>query len=76
VESGTDIPMDTVYRETLLNAGFGTFNTDRYLTTADYKSVRNVASGAPYDHIVVLVNHRGTEVAGFIISMHYRLWMI
>ena len=57
VESGTDIPMDTVYRETLMNAGFGTFNSDRYLTTADFKSVRNVASCAPYDHIVILVNH-------------------
>lgn len=56
-ERGTDIPMDTVSRETLLNSNFGTFDSDRYLTTADFKSVRNAASGVPYDQIVILVNH-------------------
>jgi len=56
-ESGTDIPGDSVFRETLLNSNFYTFNSARYLTTPDFKSVRNVASGAIYDHIVILVNH-------------------
>ena len=57
MESGTDIPGDTVFRETLLNSNFYTFNSDRYLTTADFKTVCNVASNAPYDQIVILVNH-------------------
>lgn len=56
-ESGTDIPGDTVFKETLLNSNFYTFNSDRYLTTADFKTVRNVASNAPYDQIIILVNH-------------------
>ncbi len=55
-QSGTDIPQDSVFRETLLHSSFNTFNTERYLTTADFKSVRNAASGVPYDHIVILVN--------------------
>lgn len=56
-ESGTDIPGDTIFRETLLNSNFYTFNSARYLTTADFKTVRNVASFAPYDQVVILVNH-------------------
>jgi hypothetical protein len=40
-----------------MHSGFGTFNSDRYLTTPDFKSVRNAASNIPYDQIVILVNH-------------------
>lgn len=56
-ESGTDIPGDSIFSNTLLNSNFYTFNTERYLTTADFKTVRNVASSAPYDQIIILVNH-------------------
>jgi hypothetical protein len=55
-ESGTDIPADTVFRNTLLSSGFNTLNTERYLMAPDFKTVRDVASAAPYDHIVILVN--------------------
>lgn len=56
-ESGTDIPGDTVFVSTLLNSSFNTFDTERYLTTPDFKKVRDVASNAPYDQIIILVNH-------------------
>lgn len=57
VESGTDIPADTISRNTLLNSNFSTFGTDRYLMTTDFKKVRDVASSAPYDQIIILVNY-------------------
>ncbi len=56
-ESGTDIPGDSVSRNTLLNSSFYTFGSDRYLTTPDFKKVRDIASNAPYDQIIILVNH-------------------
>ena len=56
-ESGTDIPGDSISRNTLLNSNFYTFGSDRYLTTSDFKKVRDVAANAPYDHIIILVNH-------------------
>jgi len=56
-ESGTDIPGDSISRNTLLNSNFYTFGSDRYLTTSDFKIVRDVAANAPYDQIIILVNH-------------------
>lgn len=55
-ESGTDIPSDSVYKNTLLSTSFNTLNTDRYLMAQDFKVVRDVASAAPYDDIIILVN--------------------
>jgi hypothetical protein len=56
-ESGTDIPADTISRNTLLSSNFSTFGTDRYLMTTEFKTVRDVASSVPYDAIIILVNH-------------------
>jgi hypothetical protein len=55
-ESGTDIPTDSVFKSTLLNASFNTFETDRYLMATNFKTVCNVASSAPYDQVIILVN--------------------
>jgi hypothetical protein len=55
-ESGTDIPGKHIYKNTLFNSSFYTFNTDRYLMTNDVKSIRDVAANAPYDEIIILVN--------------------
>lgn len=55
-ESGTDIPQDGIWRDTILNSSFNTFDIRRYLTTFDYKSVRDLASCAPYDQIYIIVN--------------------
>ncbi|WP_294880512.1 M64 family metallopeptidase, partial [Sulfurimonas sp. RIFOXYB12_FULL_35_9] len=55
-ESGTDIPGEGVYRKTIMNSSFYTFDSDRYLTTPDVKSVRDIAGIVPYDDICIIVN--------------------
>lgn len=55
-ESGTDIPARGIYRQTLFNTGFYTFDSERYNMTLDIKSVRDAAANAPYDIIIILVN--------------------
>lgn len=55
-ESGTDVPGEKIYVNTILNSSFYTFDTDRYLTTQDIKSVNDFAAVVPHDNIVVLIN--------------------
>lgn len=55
-ESGTDIPGANLWRQTTLNSNFYTFDMERYLTTLDFFSVRNVAAHVPYDQIYIIVN--------------------
>ena len=55
-ESGTDIPGENLYVNTVLNSSFYTFDLDRYLTTQDIASVNDYAALVPHDNIVVLIN--------------------
>ncbi len=55
-DTGTDIPGKGVYKKTLMNTSFYTFDIERYCMTTDYKSVRDLAANAPYDQIYILVN--------------------
>jgi len=55
-ESGPDEPRKGIFRDTALDAAFNTFGAERYLTTAHNKAMRELASVAPYDVIVVMVN--------------------
>jgi hypothetical protein len=55
-DSGTDIPGEGIYVNTVLNSSFYTFGLDRYLTTQDIKSVNDFAAAVPHDAIVVLIN--------------------
>lgn len=55
-ESGTDIPGERIYKNTILNSSFYTFNIDRYLMTTDIKTVRDLAGYVPYDQIFIIVN--------------------
>ncbi|MBI5218289.1 MAG: peptidase M64 [Bacteroidia bacterium] len=57
-ESGTDLPGNNIWKNTIVNSNFWTFNSDRYLTTTDIKSMRDIAGNVPYDQIVVLVNSK------------------
>jgi len=68
-ESGTDIPADDVWKNTIVNTAFYTFNLDRYLMTTDNKMVRTIASYAPYDQIYILVN--SNKYGGESIYNHY-----
>lgn len=56
LESGTDIPGKRIYKNTIFNSSFYTFDMERYLTVTDMKSVADVASLVPYDQIYILTN--------------------
>jgi len=70
-ESGTDIPKDDVWKKTLVNSSFYTFDLERYLMSYDNKTIRNVASNAPYDEIFILVNT--DKYGGGAIYNHYSM---
>lgn len=55
-DSGVDIPGEHVWKNTLLNSNYYTFDSERYLMTVDFQSVRDVAANAPYDQIYILAN--------------------
>jgi hypothetical protein len=78
-ESGTDIPREHVWKNTLLNSSFYTLDSERYLMTYDHKSLRDIAANVPYDFIYVIVNtgkygggaiynHYGISVSGNILA--------
>ena len=64
-ESGTDIPGEHIYRNTLYNSTFYTFNISRYLTTSDMKAIHDRAAVVPYDQIYILVNSDRYGGGGF-----------
>jgi hypothetical protein len=68
-ESGTDIPKEDIWKKTLVNSTFYTFDLERYLMTYDNKTLRNIASNAPYDQIYILVN--SDKYGGGAIYNHY-----
>jgi hypothetical protein len=69
VESGTDIPAQNIWRNTVTNSRFYTFDLERYLMTSDNKTLRHLASNAPYDQIYILVN--SDKYGGGAIYNHY-----
>ena len=64
-ESGVDIPASHTWVRTILNAHFYTFYINRYCTTRNYFSVKDVAANAPYDQIYILVNSSQYGGGGF-----------
>ncbi len=56
-ESGVDEPRADIFRETTLNATFNSLGSERYLLTADNKTMRDLAAYTPYDAIYIMVNH-------------------
>jgi hypothetical protein len=55
-ESGPDEPTKGIYQNTILGCSFNTFGIARYMTSPENRAIRDVASNAPYDQIVILVN--------------------
>ncbi|MDF1575939.1 MAG: M64 family metallopeptidase [Bacteroidales bacterium] len=55
-DSGTDIPGEGIWKNTVLNSSFYTFGVERYMTTMDYRAVCDVAACEHYDQIYILVN--------------------
>ena len=68
-ETGTDIPPENTWKNTIINSRFYTFYLDRYLMTSDNKTLRDIASNVPYDQIYILVNT--DEYGGGAIYNHY-----
>ena len=64
-ESGVDVPGKHVYVNTNINSSFYTFNTDRYMTTNDAKSIYDIAASVPFDAILILVNSNIYGGGGF-----------
>ncbi len=55
-ESGVDIPGKRIYKNTVLDASFYTFDSERYLMVENYHHLADIASCVPYDQIYVIVN--------------------
>ena len=68
-DSGTDIPAEDVWNNTVVSSRFYTFDLERYLMTRANKELRTLASYAPYDQIYILVNSQ--KYGGGSIYNHY-----
>ena len=60
-ESGVSRPSTNTFRDSPVGATYDAFRSERYILTFDNKSMRRIASSAPYDFIEILTN---TEVYG------------
>lgn len=56
--SGVNKPHPGIFRRTPLSVHYGSFDSERYALSYDNATVRNIASGVPYDFMVILVNER------------------
>ncbi|RPH29558.1 MAG: peptidase M64 [Bacteroidales bacterium] len=57
-QSGVNKPHHGVFKHSKLSVSYSTFDSERYALTYDNKTVRDVASAAPYEFMVILVNER------------------
>ena len=57
-QSGVCKPHHGVYKRSKLSVSYSAFDSERYALTYDNKTVRDVASAAPYDFMVILINER------------------
>ena len=56
-DSGCDEPTRGTYRETAIGATFNSLGSERYMLTEDNRSLHDIAANAPYDALVIMVNH-------------------
>jgi hypothetical protein len=55
-QSGVSRPSSGIYRRSPVGAAYDTFGTERYVLTMENRTLRDVASFAPYEFIEILVN--------------------
>ncbi|WP_177764606.1 M64 family metallopeptidase [Flavobacterium sp. I3-2] len=60
-ESGVSNPHVNVWKNSILQSNFGTFYSERYLTTSRIKNLHNQLAGTDYEHIIILAN---TDIYG------------
>jgi hypothetical protein len=56
--SGIAQPRDGVFRRCALSCQYDTFDVERYVLTADNRTLRDTASAAPYDNLIILLNNK------------------
>lgn len=57
-QSGCDEPSHGQFKSTALNCTFDSFGSERYLLSEDNRRIRDVAASAPYDALLIMVNHK------------------
>ena len=55
-ESGVSRPSSGIYRRSPLGATYDSFDSERYVLTMENRTLRDVASFAPYEFVEILVN--------------------
>ena len=55
-ESGVSRPSSGIYRRSPLGASYDTFDSERYVLTTENRTMRDLASFAPYEFVEILVN--------------------
>jgi len=55
-ESGIDQPRKGIWRDTLFDTSFNSFDSERYVLTTANKTIRDVAANAPYDALLIMLN--------------------
>lgn len=55
-ESGVTLPGEHIWRNTVTNAQFYTFGSERYQMIENFQGLRDIAAHVPYDYIYVLSN--------------------
>ena len=65
LESGTDIQGQRIYKNTAFNSHFYTFDSPRYLTSSDMKSIFDALDNMGWDQIYLLVNSSKYGGGGF-----------
>jgi hypothetical protein len=73
-EEGVDIPADSISVRTCLDAHFGTFGIDRYLTLPDQDKIFDFLIGIPCEQVCVLVNSE--KYGGGGIYNHYNIFTV
>ncbi len=56
--SGVCKPHHNVYKRSPLSVHYSSFDSERYALTYDNRKVRDVASAAPYDFMIILINEK------------------
>ena len=55
-KSGVNKPHPGVFRRTPLSMSYSAFDSERYALAYDNRTIRDVASTVPYDHMFILIN--------------------
>ena len=55
-DSGIDEPRKNIWRNTVFGCSYNSFDSPRYVLTFENKTIRDIASLAPYDQIYIIFN--------------------